>query len=110
MPIEFTPHVYYEETDGPIRNGFSREKPAIEASPALLTRSYEVKRAELLMLAVEVLNWGHERWKNDHGSLEDHRRLIDFITLSLDLTNICMPTFDIGGDIVEIDAGKGNGV
>jgi hypothetical protein len=87
MPIEFRPNAHYESGAGPTRNGATKLKPAIYPTEAIFNQTRDTQVIELVMLAHEVITWGQERWVNDHGSLEDHQHLVDFVNLSLALVN-----------------------
>jgi len=68
---------FYPQTDGPIRNGNGpRHKRGIYP-----TISHVDSFGDLLSMAESVIEWGNERWANDHGSYEDHLALLNFVNV-----------------------------
>lgn len=67
---------YYQEVDGPTRNGTSNRKPPIHPSDGC----YELSVGDLIGMASELIDWGNNQYANDHGSPTDHQLLVDFVT------------------------------
>lgn len=68
---------FYPQTDGPTRNG-TGSKPKRGIYPTLSNvDTFE----DLLSMAESLIDWGNERWANDHGSYADHLALINFVNV-----------------------------
>jgi hypothetical protein len=78
MPHKLTHYFYYEETEGPYRDGEHRYKQSI-----VPTITGEVEMGTLLSMADDVIQWGQMRWQSDHGSYADHLAFINFVNAAI---------------------------
>lgn len=69
---------YYPPSLGPVRDGVHSHKCEIRPTLIGLANLYD-----MLAMADDVIEWGLLRWQSDHGSYEDHQRLVNFVNLSI---------------------------
>lgn len=76
MPLTRTVQVYYDQGQGPLRDGHRRHKQAIY--PTLTGRE---STGDLVALVDELCDWGQNEFHNDHGTYETHQQLVNLFNL-----------------------------
>lgn len=69
----------YPDQYGPERNGSRKLKPALNPSVSSEPDSWE----ELCYLAAMVHQWGQREYARDHGTRDDHDRLLRFLNCTM---------------------------
>ena len=83
MPVLMARTYYYSSQVGPNRNGSARAKMAIYPGD-----TSELSYEDLLSMAEQIVDWGQERYANDHGSTEDHKMLLEFVTATMRMLSL----------------------
>lgn len=77
MPHMMQHRFFYDWVEGPRRNGSTNQKEPITPNDG------KMEFEDFLSLAEEITAWGQNQYANDHGTRDDHQRLVNFINAAV---------------------------